>query len=234
MKHRPICPRTCSTLVPLCSAYFGPPELLMAKKAHFWPFSAPLKPTEGKIWMAKRSQPTGPYVPLLVPPLFHFVPPIWGLQSCLWPKMCLSCLVPCLCLCLCLFVGHVMFSHDPHQFCEVGVWSGRLECFESNTISEWVSDQGRPRAARAAKNKNPFSVFLGPQIMKKKCDHCLIIIYIHFENNRNCFWSPKNKKSDLYGNMPYKRTVPGRKRQLCCLKPIFLQLASDLQFWTFW
>ena len=86
MKHRPICPRTCSTLVPLCSAYFGPPELLMAKKAHFWPFSAPLKPTEGKIWMAKRSQPTGPYVPLLVPPLFHFVPPIWGLQSCLWPK----------------------------------------------------------------------------------------------------------------------------------------------------
>ncbi len=39
----------------------------------------------------------------------------------------------------------------------------------------------------AAKNKNPFSVFLGPQIMKKKCDHCLIIIYIHFENNRNCF-----------------------------------------------
>ena len=107
----------------------------------------------------------------------------------------------------CLFVGHVMFSHDPHQFCEDGVWSGRLECFESNTISEWVSDQGRPRAARAAKNKNPFSVFLGPQIMKKKCDHCLTIIYIHFENNRNCFWSPKNKKSDLYGNMPYKRTV---------------------------
>ena len=77
----------------------------------------------------------------------------------------------------------------------------------SNTIREWVSDQGRPRAARAAKNKNPFSVFLGPQIMKKKCDHCLTIIYIHFENNRNCFWSPKNKKSDLYGNMPYKRTV---------------------------
>ena len=36
--------------------------------------------------MAKRSQPTGPYVPLLVPPLFHFVPPIWGLQSCLWPQ----------------------------------------------------------------------------------------------------------------------------------------------------
>ena len=61
----------------------------------------------------------------------------------------------------------------------------------------------------AAKNKNSFSVFLGPQIMKKKCDHCLIIIYIHFENNRNCFWSPKNKKSDLYGNMPYKRTVAG-------------------------
>ena len=109
--------------------------------------------------------------------------------------------------CICHFVSHVMFSHDPHQFCEVGVWSGRLECFESNTISEWVSDQGRPRAARAAKNKNPFSVFLGPQIMKKTCDHCLTIIYIHFENNRNCFWSPKNKKSDLYGNMPYKHTV---------------------------
>ena len=59
----------------------------------------------------------------------------------------------------------------------------------------------------AAKNKNPFSVFLGPQIMKKKCDHCLTIIYIHFENHRNCFRSPKNKMSDLYGNMPYKRTV---------------------------
>ena len=43
--------------------------------------------------------------------------------------------------------------------------------------------------------------------MKKRCDHCLTIIYIHFENNRNCFWSPKNKMSDLYGNMPYKRTV---------------------------
>ena len=43
----------------------------------------------------------------------------------------------CICLRLCcLFVGQVLFSHDSHQFCEVGVWSGRPEGFESNTISE--------------------------------------------------------------------------------------------------
>ena len=47
------------------------------------------------------------------------------------------CLCLCLCLCGCLFVGQVMFSHQfptSHQFCEVGVWSVRLECFESRTM----------------------------------------------------------------------------------------------------
>ena len=42
----------------------------------------------------------------------------------------------CHCRCIFLFVGQVMFSHDLHQFCEVGVCPGRLEGFESNTISE--------------------------------------------------------------------------------------------------
>ena len=57
----------------------------------------------------------------------------------------------CICLCRCLFVGKVMFSHDPHQFCEFGGWSSRLESFESNTITRTVNNQGRPRAARSAK-----------------------------------------------------------------------------------
>ena len=54
-------------------------------------------------------------------------------------------------VCRCLFVGQVMFSHDPHQFCKVSVWSVRPEGFESNTMGESVNNQGRPRAARAAK-----------------------------------------------------------------------------------
>ena len=32
-------------------------------------------------------------------------------------------------------VDHIMFSHDPHQFCEVSVWSGRLEGFESRAMN---------------------------------------------------------------------------------------------------
>ena len=32
-------------------------------------------------------------------------------------------------------VGQVMFSHDPPEFCDVSVWSGRLEGFESTTIN---------------------------------------------------------------------------------------------------
>ena len=41
----------------------------------------------------------------------------------------------CICICRCLFVGQVMFSHDPHQFCKVSVWSGRPEGFESITAN---------------------------------------------------------------------------------------------------
>ena len=48
-----------------------------------------------------------------------------------------------------------MFSHHPHQFSEVSIWSGRPEGFESNTVnmqnSQYVNIQGRPRASRAAK-----------------------------------------------------------------------------------
>ena len=47
-----------------------------------------------------------------------------------------------ICLCCLYFVGQVMFSHDPHQFCEVSVWSGRPEGFESNTVgqnSQWIT-----------------------------------------------------------------------------------------------
>ena len=50
------------------------------------------------------------------------------------------------------WLGYV--SHDPHQFCEVGVWSGRPEGSESNTITRTVSHQGRPKAARAAKKQS--------------------------------------------------------------------------------
>ena len=48
-----------------------------------------------------------------------------------------KCICHCLCICLrgCLFVGQVMFSHDPHQFCKVSVWSVRPEGFESNTAN---------------------------------------------------------------------------------------------------
>ena len=66
-------------------------------------------------------------------------------------------------LSLFFFVDHIMFSHDPHQFCEVSVWSGRPEGFESNTANMQNSDQGRPRAARAAKKRGP----KGNQILNK-------------------------------------------------------------------
>ena len=52
----------------------------------------------------------------------------------------------------------------PINFSRLG--SGRLECFESNTMNEtqwmceWVSDQSRPRAARAAKNYRYYSISL--------------------------------------------------------------------------
>ena len=65
---------------------FGASRAAYGHKAHFWPFSAPPEPTDGNFWTEKWSQSTGPYVPSLVPPLFHFVPPIRDLQSCLWPK----------------------------------------------------------------------------------------------------------------------------------------------------
>ena len=41
----------------------------------------------------------------------------------------------CICLCRCFLVDQVMFSHHPHQFGEVSVWSGRPECFESITVN---------------------------------------------------------------------------------------------------
>ena len=53
----------------------------------------------------------------------------------------------CLCLCRCLFVGQVMFSHDPDQFCEVLDWSGRPEGFDYRTVNMQNSDEGRPRVA---------------------------------------------------------------------------------------
>ena len=55
-------------------------------------------------------------------------------------------------------VNHLvnLHVHYPYQFCEVLVWSGRLEGFESITVNmqkcRTVNDQGRPRAARAANN----------------------------------------------------------------------------------
>ena len=52
---------------------------------NFWP-------TDVNFRRKTNSQPTGPYVPSLVPPLFHFVPPIWGLQSCLWPHKHIYCI----------------------------------------------------------------------------------------------------------------------------------------------
>ena len=40
------------------------------------------------------------------------------------------------------FDVHVMFSHDPKQFCEVLVWYVRLEGSESSTVSQSVSKVG--------------------------------------------------------------------------------------------
>ena len=83
------------------------------------------------------------------------------------------CLCLCICLCSCVFVGQVMFLHDFHQFCKISVWSGRLEGFESNTmtkqwVSEWVSDQGRPRAARAAKNSYTLYIITTGSLIKRE------------------------------------------------------------------
>ena len=55
-----------------------------------------------------------------------------------------KCICHCLCICLrrCLFVGQVMFSYDPNQFCRVSDWSGRPEGFESTTMSESMTKVG--------------------------------------------------------------------------------------------
>ena len=77
----------------------------------------------------------------------------------LWAGSKCICHFHCLCICLwhCLFVGQVMFSHNPHQFCKVSVWSGRPEGFESNTISEWVTKVGL-ELPRAAKNWSYYKI----------------------------------------------------------------------------
>merc|ERR1712001_689179 len=49
----------------------------------------------------------------------------------------------------------------------------------------------------ADKNKNPFSVFLGPQIMKKKCDHCLTI-YIYTLKTIEMVSEVQKTKSQTY------------------------------------
>ena len=50
------------------------------------PFWALLDPTDGNFLKEKSLQPTDPYVPSIVPPVFHFVLPIWGLYNRLWPN----------------------------------------------------------------------------------------------------------------------------------------------------
>ena len=62
------------------------------------------------------------------------------------------CLCLCICLCRCVFVGQVIFLHDPHQFCKISVWSERPEGFESITANMHNNDKGRHGAVRAAKN----------------------------------------------------------------------------------
>ena len=61
----------------------------------------------------------------------------------------------CHCLCRCLFAGQVMFLHDPHQFCEVRVCSGRLWIHNNEWNNDRLINQGRPRAAREAKKHFP-------------------------------------------------------------------------------
>ena len=65
-----------------------------------------------------------------------------------------------------------MFSYDPNQFCRVSIWSGRPGGFESNTMTKQsVSDQGRPRAARAAKNiKITITIINHHRIANDMCD----------------------------------------------------------------
>ena len=59
--------------------------------------------------------------------------------------------------------GQVMFSHDPHRFCEVSVWSGRLEGFESNTVNRTVNNQGRHRVVSFT---NPLAAY---QVRRGTC-----------------------------------------------------------------
>ena len=40
------------------------------------------------------------------------------------------------------FFGQVMFSYDPHRFCEVSVWSGRPEGFESKGSEQLLTKVG--------------------------------------------------------------------------------------------
>ena len=62
----------------------------------------------------------------------------------LWAGSKCICHFHCLCICLwhCLFVGQVMFSHNPHQFCKVSVWSGRLWIQHNQWLSESVTKVG--------------------------------------------------------------------------------------------
>ena len=83
--HRPICPLTCSTLVPLCSTHLGPPELLMATKHIFGHFQPPRSPL-----MAISERKNGPNPPAhMSPHLFHpcstSFHPFGASRTRLWP-----------------------------------------------------------------------------------------------------------------------------------------------------
>ena len=63
-----------------------------------------------------------------------------------------NCLCLCICLCHCLFVGQVMFLHDPPQFCKILVWSGRLWIPNNEWVCIKMTRVGLELLARADKN----------------------------------------------------------------------------------
>ena len=85
------------------------------------------------------------------------------------------------------------FLMTPIRFARLGVWSGRLWIQHNDiNVSKWVSDQGRPRAARVAKNSH-FAC-----CQKRLCNCCCrFFVVIFLIRHEEVFISSKWEKSCL-------------------------------------
>ena len=83
--HRPICPLTCSTLVPLCSTHLGPPELLMATKHIFGHFQPPRSPLMAISERKNGPNPPAHMSPHLFQPCSTSFHPFGASRTRLWP-----------------------------------------------------------------------------------------------------------------------------------------------------